>query len=861
VTVAIVATGIAAKIAALPTPAGGHGAVGLVIRRAKVLLTAGVGLSMLCTVAAGVTSVLAPRVRLPDQVPLPAEIPNVGLFFVVAAFVSGQLLLLDSSTSLARRLRRLLDGVGVGICGFFTVWTLLWSRIEILGAALTAVLVACVTAGGVTAAVTEAPLFRGTGGLTALGVVTTVAGQAALTVGVDYQIGQDWSGAPGVILGSGLLLVAGPQLILHGFRAILRTVAAGPPRGTVDGPTAHPLLALPAAGALIAAVYHLVDRGTFDPVAGCLCLAGIAVVVARETLTAIDLQRLTKSLVSQETRFRSLFAGSTNVTFVLDRKLIVRWQSPAVARLLGLSEQEVIGEPFPALLHPTAGPVTLWLGEEAPTNHEVRLRDGFGGWRDLELQVTDYTEQSGEQLLVVHAQDVNDRRRWERTLHRAVFADDLTTLPNRRELIRVLLERPPTGVVMTLSLDGIAGINDAHGRQTGDVVLVEAARRLRESLSPGDLAARLDGGTFAVVTEGGAMHAHLLATRLLTVLSQPYPTPLVTAHVSARAGLAEIDPSDGCRADPDEVLRRAGLALRRTRRSGADGEAVEWHDAAMEAEVRRQVAIEHELSAAVERGSLELRYQPVIDLTTDRPVGVEAVLLLRHPEFGVVPAAEMLPIAEEIGVASQVVEWGLRRSCRQLATWLADGHDLWMAVDVPAVRAAATTFPGSVTTALEAHDVAPSRLLIEIAEAGLNAGPPAAGGLHAAGADALLQSIIGNLSELRSLGVQVAVDHFGTAATSLSHLRVLPVDLLKVDRQLFTEPSGKTGPATAIIDVMVRFSHQLGVAVAAQGLIEEADLTVARAAGCRYGQGDLLSPAVPAEYLEAFLDRRRVHRF
>jgi EAL domain-containing protein (putative c-di-GMP-specific phosphodiesterase class I) len=215
-----------------------------------------------------------------------------------------------------------------------------------------------------------------------------------------------------------------------------------------------------------------------------------------------------------------------------------------------------------------------------------------------------------------------------------------------------------------------------------------------------------------------------------------------------------------------------------------------------------------------------------------------------------VAPTEFVPVAEELGVLDEIGDWVLHRACRQLSGWLRDGRDLWVSVNVTAWQLAATPIVPAVSVALAGHQVPASHLMLEVAESGLT-------GLRDPAADAVAQAITAHLGELRALGVRVAVDHFGAAPTSMSQLRVLPVDLLKVDRELFGEPAGRDGPATAIIDVIVKLSGQIGVEVAAQGLAAVADLEAARAAGCRYGQGHLFSQPLPPEHLEAYLDAAR----
>jgi EAL domain-containing protein (putative c-di-GMP-specific phosphodiesterase class I) len=244
----------------------------------------------------------------------------------------------------------------------------------------------------------------------------------------------------------------------------------------------------------------------------------------------------------------------------------------------------------------------------------------------------------------------------------------------------------------------------------------------------------------------------------------------------------------------------------------------------------------------------------VVHLATGRPVGAEALLRWRHPTLGLVSPGEFVPVAEDLGLLHEIADWVLHRACRQLSIWTNDGRDLWVSINVTAGQLTAPAFVGAVTVAVNAHQIPTSELVIEITEAGLT------GAATPANADDAAQAVVAHLAELRAMGVRIAVDHFGAAATSLSQLRMLPVDLLKVDREVFAEPAGQTGPVPAIIEVIVKLGAQIGVEVAAQRLESAADLDVARTAGCGYGQGYLFSHPLPPEHLEAFFDGHRAHR-
>jgi PAS domain S-box-containing protein len=361
-----------------------------------------------------------------------------------------------------------------------------------------------------------------------LGVGVAIGAASTARAGLAHRFAPDAMAAdvplPAEIpVAAGLLLIAGPVLTWYGVRA-----ADGfpPEPEPVDGDGSYadyPLLVLPIGGALLAAAYHLVQGRWFDPVAVSVAIGGVAAVAAREALAVLHIRRYAARLAAQEAHFRSLVVGSTDVTIVLDEALTVRWQSPAAARQFGLSDQEVVGQPLISLVHPEdAERVAAVLGSGGGGLVEARLRDGYGCWRDTEWSLSDQRASPAVGALVVHARDVTERRELERTLHRAAYVDQLTGLPNRRELARSLPGLAGPGALMVIGLGGVAGVNEVCGHDVGDAVLVEAARRLRAGLTPADLPVRLGGGTFAVATPGGAVQAQLLATRLLTMLTEPY---------------------------------------------------------------------------------------------------------------------------------------------------------------------------------------------------------------------------------------------------------------------------------------------------------------------------------------------------
>jgi diguanylate cyclase (GGDEF)-like protein/PAS domain S-box-containing protein len=567
----------------------------------------------------------------------------------------------------------------------------------------------------------------------------------------------------------------------------------------------------------------------------------------REVLVVRDIRQYAGQLKEKEAHFRSLIAGATDLTLVLDERLRILWQSPAAARLFGLADAEVIGHQYAELIHPedvaTAQAVieSVLAGEHEdgpPALVNARFRDGDGTWRDTESTVSDQRSVPEVAALVVHVRDVGERRQLERTLHRLSYTDQLTGLANRRALMRDLLayrrRAGQQGSVLVIDLHGLAQINESRGRELGDAVLIEVGRRIKSLLGEEDVPARLGGNEFAVLTADGAVLAYALATRLLTLLIEPYQLPGAVVDLHVSVGLAEL--AGG--ADSDDVLRHADLARKRAHQLGRD--RVEWYDPDVEMSLQRWMDLEQQVIGAAERGELDLVFQPVVSLRDERPVGIEALLRWRHPKLGTIMPAELLPIARAVGVSGKIDEWVLDSACRHLTNWSGGDSDFWLSVNVAPKELLTARYADFVAEMLTKYALDPERLVVEVDENWISEDVP---------------TIVASLAGLRKLGVRAALDDFGAGQASLSHLRRLPVDMLKLDRALVNPDTDNAGPA--VIDVVVSLGKRLGLEIVAKGLETEDEIERARAAGCLYGQGFAFGRPAPAEHTEAYLATHR----
>ncbi|MEV6349400.1 bifunctional diguanylate cyclase/phosphodiesterase [Actinoplanes sp. NPDC051851] len=410
--------------------------------------------------------------------------------------------------------------------------------------------------------------------------------------------------------------------------------------------------------------------------------------------------------------------------------------------------------------------------------------------------------------------------------------DPLTGLANRRGLQVALRERPDRAALIGVDMDGFKTVNDLRGHDVGDAVLAEVGARLQRNLLDGDVAARLGGDEFAVLMRGDADEAVLAAHRLLAVLGEPYEVDGGQIFLSASVGVASTG----------ELLHDADLALRYAKQRGKN--RVERYDTGYDELLRRRGTLTGELRHAIERDQLRLVFQPVVALPSTRLVGGEALLRWTHPELGAVRPDEFIPVAEESGLIDRIGAWVLENACRQLAAWLADGHDIWLSVNVSPKELHNADYAGRVADVLAEYGVPAQRLVLEVTE-------------HAVATD--MDELVRRLAELRETGVRIALDDFGAGYSSLTQLRTLPVDILKIDHALVAEPESRTGTAAPLVDVVVRLGHRLGLEVLAEGIGTPAQRDVVEEAGCRLGQGSLFGWGVPAEHFESRLKSSRSH--
>ena len=455
---------------------------------------------------------------------------------------------------------------------------------------------------------------------------------------------------------------------------------------------------------------------------------------------------------------------------------------------------------------------------------------------DADLRLfSSLTDQAG---IALHNAGLLDRLRVEAAAqeHRSLH-DGLTGLPNRRHVIRVLDAAMDAGseavAVCVLDLHGFTQVNHALGHGTGDELLVEVARRLRELAPRAGHVGRLGNDEFAVVLTGvlDEQDARDRAARCGDVLQPPFLLDGASLQVRASVGaaLALADQRDGTR-----LLQHADAAMHEAKQGHRD--AVVWDRAAADASTRRHLLVSA-LREAIAAGDLDVHYQPQVDPDTRAVTGAEALVRWTHPDLGPQRPDEFIVLAEHAGLLPALTDLVLGRATRECARWWAAGSACGVAVNLSARDLDDERIVGSVRAALAAAGLPPSALTLEVTETAVMADRETATSV---------------LHRLRALGVHVSIDDFGTGQSSLAYLQQLPASEVKIDRSLVQGVLADAGTAV-IVRAAIDLSHALGLTVVAEGVEDEATMTALAGWGCESVQGFLVSRPVPATAFRAWL--------
>ncbi|MNR88147.1 Cyclic di-GMP phosphodiesterase Gmr [compost metagenome] len=548
-------------------------------------------------------------------------------------------------------------------------------------------------------------------------------------------------------------------------------------------------------------------------------------------------------------------ANAIIISSALAPDFAIEYVNPAFERITGYSAAEALGRNSIFLLgkdHDQAGLLEIRAALSEKREGKAVLRnyrkDGSLFWNDL--YIAPVKDDDGKTTHFVAAMsDITPMKQYETTLHRLASHDILTGLPNRA-LLQDRLEnaiaysgRSGHAVwVVLVDLDRFKFVNDTMGHQAGDLLLKIIADRLQASVRESDTVARLGGDEFVLVLpecgDGPSGYPSDVIQRIMEAVVKPLTIQGSEFVLSCSMGIA-VYPNDGD--DPNTLLAHADVAMYRSKEMGRNN--FQFYTPAMNDQALERLRIEGELRHAVELNELVLHYQPQVDLHTGAIVGLEALVRWNHPILGMVQPGSFISLAEETGLIIPIGAWVLQTACRQAKAWQDMGcNDLRIAVNLSARQFTQASLLESIKATLQESGLAAQFLEIELTESSVMAD---------------IERNIMTLRDLKSLGVQLSVDDFGTGHSSLAYLKRFPIDTLKIDRSFVRDIAINRDDAS-IVSSIISLAHNLKLNVIAEGVETASQMDLLRAQGCDEMQGYYFSKPLPADQIEALLLNKRM---
>jgi diguanylate cyclase (GGDEF)-like protein/PAS domain S-box-containing protein len=699
-----------------------------------------------------------------------------------------------------------------------------------------------------------------------------------IAVGDALGVGQRVSGGH---LGVAALLVPIAAALLLGL-APWKVTEGGWTRRTASSAAATIIAALTAALATLVVIANGLAEAPVSGIA--LVVAGgaaVLVLAARLFMLVRENGRVLGIWRESSRSLRDLASRTSDVVLVCDLEGAIRYASQAVQDY-GYAPGTLVGRRLLDFVHPedrdaVLAAARLALGgyhpegsaespkgsgaetAEGSGRFPARVRAADGTWRHVESTLLRYQAPGEPIQMLVTARDVSDQVALRQQVTHLTFHDGLTGLPNRayvEERTRDVLADAAEGSaarrigVIFCDLDRFTAVNDSVGHGAGDLVLAQAARRVRAVVPVHDTVARWGSDEFAVLIEeaGNAQEVTEIAERMVGVVAaEPFQVAgqQIALTVSVGVALAEVDPgTQEHHRSPDNppalILRNADVAMSRAKEAG--GDRVEVYAAHMHEDVVRRLEIASDLQRALSNGEFELHYQPIVNLETSRITGAEALVRWwrgdRESGAGAwVGPREFLGAAEESGLIVPLGEWVLREACAQGAAWRRSSADVGISVNVSARQITAPRFTAGVAAVLAETGLPPAALTIEVNERILVADD---------------ELITGRLAELHRLGIRMAIDDFGTGYASLAHLRRLPLDIIKIGPE-FVAGLGHDDTLTLLTRTVIQLGRELGLRIVAEGIEQPRQLLALREMGCDEGQGFLVARPMAAPGVDALI--------
>lgn len=569
-------------------------------------------------------------------------------------------------------------------------------------------------------------------------------------------------------------------------------------------------------------------------------------------------------LEQSEQIHRFLVDNSPDLIYILDDHARFTYINSRFESLLGFTRDELIGCDYSSIVHEDDVEKALYAFYErrtdgrATANLEVRLKckdnqcyhfenNLMASMLDATAIYTDKLENNPltqKRYLGTYgvAHNINERKLAEEAIAYQAFHDQLTSLPNQRlfkdrlEMAIIHARRLNTMVgVMFIDLDRFKLVNDTYGHTVGDELLKNVANRLRHCMRAGDTLARKGGDEFTALLPNmlKAEDATIVAEKIINEFTVPFTVGGQDMHITASIGIAVL-PGDGD--NVDVLLKNADIAMYKVKSSGKNG--FKYFIPDMNVAKHERITLENDLRLAIRRNEFELHYQPQFNVSKHEFVGVEALIRWNHPKKGLLSPYAFINLAEEAGLINAITNWVLDTACRQLSLWRANGfNNLRMSVNVSPQEFVQPDITDRILPYVTRYNLPADSLEIEITE------------------NILLQDatgVIAKMKLLRSHGIRIAIDDFGTCYSSLNYLRLFPINTIKIDqsfvRDIFNEHS-----ASPIIEAIIGIANGYGLHLLAEGVESAEQVKALREIGCYEMQGYFFSEPLRAEEAERLM--------
>ncbi|MNI16417.1 Cyclic di-GMP phosphodiesterase Gmr [compost metagenome] len=561
-------------------------------------------------------------------------------------------------------------------------------------------------------------------------------------------------------------------------------------------------------------------------------------------------KQMEEEIKKNEEKYRLITENSSDLISIIDAEGSLLYVSPSHEVLLGHGLSELDSSSLLQWVHEAdrgalADAIQVqFVLKKASQPLEFRIRTRNGVYYHMETTINPILHSSGAvSSMALVTRDITERKKSEQMIYHLAYHDTLTDLPNRRLFMERLRKEAHQAkrlqsqlAIMFLDLDRFKNFNDSLGHEAGDLILIESAKRISSCIRSNDMAARLGGDEFIVLLTNPSSKEEVetIAHRIQARLQESIELSGQLHHISSSMGIS-LFPSDG--RNPDELLKRADMALYAVKDQGGNGHA--FFHSEMEERSLERILLENELKKAIEHEQFRVEYQPKLDIATGQLIGMEALVRWKHPELGMIPPNKFIPIAEETGLIIPLGEWVLRHGCEQNKSWQDQGYPpLIVSINLSSRQFYQADLLDKIKEVLSTTGLEPQWLELEVTESIF----------------ADIDHAVTILQEIRQLGIHTSIDDFGTGYSSFSYIKHLPIDTLKIDAS-FIRDIHQNKESQAIVKAILTIAQTLDLNVIAEGVESREQLAVLSEDGCSQGQGFLFSKPLSSQDFEKYLNR------